>query len=85
MAVGIVKPRSDESEYRKILLPNHVQVLLSSNPAAVKASAALTFDIPVPNDPALEAAALCLVAKILMLGTESVCRTISGQQHKIRS
>ncbi|KAK9290443.1 hypothetical protein L1049_008613 [Liquidambar formosana] len=49
--VEIVKPRTDKSEYRRIVLRNSLEVLLISDPDTDKAAAAMNVGVGSFNDP----------------------------------
>ncbi|KAH7661720.1 Insulysin protein, partial [Dioscorea alata] len=56
MAVGspelvILKPRTDEREYRRIVLPNSLEALLISDPETNKAAAAMNVSVGYFSDP----------------------------------
>ncbi|KAJ4782767.1 Insulinase (Peptidase family M16) family protein [Rhynchospora pubera] len=49
--VEIVKPRNDKREYRRIVLPNSLEVCLISDPDTDKAAASMNVDVGYFCDP----------------------------------
>jgi insulysin len=50
-SVEILKPRTDKREYRRVVLPNDLQVLIISDPDTDKAAAAMAVNVGSFNDP----------------------------------
>ncbi|MCC5853383.1 MAG: insulinase family protein, partial [Alkalimonas sp.] len=69
-AQSIITSPNDARQYKAIILPNQLQVVLVSDPAAEKSSAALSVDVGWLNDPKEQQGLAHFLEHMLFMGTE---------------
>ena len=68
----IIKPASDRRQYRALILPNHLRVLLISDPETDKAAAGMAVHVGSMTDPWARQGLAHFLEHVLFLSTEKV-------------